>query len=233
VEITFYAFLPLYAFALRGLPGKTASRRWAGEAAGLALISSPRSHASLARRGSVDEDAVGAVQGLLDLPSFFDQFPLGMGLAVLRPIDRFSVLGWAIALICFWAVSTQSGLDEPTTRRSTSPAITSMRSWASACCCRPCSATSGAVLCAAFWPTQRSATSGSSPTASTCARLRVHGAERVGGPDQGRRAPARVPRVARVRFGGHRRGCLGQLQDRGAPAIEAQAPGAHLAPGAR
>lgn len=29
----------------------------------------------------------------------------------LRPLDRFPVLGWLIALVSFWTVSTQIGLD--------------------------------------------------------------------------------------------------------------------------
>ena len=38
VEVTFYAMLPLYALAIRGLPAGTAGRRWRAEVAGLALL---------------------------------------------------------------------------------------------------------------------------------------------------------------------------------------------------
>jgi peptidoglycan/LPS O-acetylase OafA/YrhL len=61
---------------------------------------------------------------LIALPAYLDQFALGMGLAVLtvwldgrpRPprlvalLDRRPAVAWAVALVAFWAVSTQIGL---------------------------------------------------------------------------------------------------------------------------
>jgi peptidoglycan/LPS O-acetylase OafA/YrhL len=60
---------------------------------------------------------------LVVLPAYLDHFALGMGLAVLsvwlerreglpavlRPLDRFPGLGWAVAAVAFWAVATQIG----------------------------------------------------------------------------------------------------------------------------
>ena len=81
----------------------------------------------------LDDDSIVGTADLLLLPAFLDQFAIGMGLAVLsvalagkrlpgvlRPIDRFPVLGWLIALVALWLVSTQiglkgiGGLEEPT-----------------------------------------------------------------------------------------------------------------------
>ncbi len=78
------------------------------------------------RMSHAEPDYAAAVQGLLYLPAYLDQFAIGMGLAVmsvaiadrdgdlwrwLRPIDRFPVIGWVLALVAFWAVSTQIGYD--------------------------------------------------------------------------------------------------------------------------
>ena len=127
VEVAFYAFLPLYALALRGLPRRTPRRGWAGEAAGLAAIFiAAVAYKTWVLRGQLDQDRINeGLQELLYLPAFLDQFALGMGLAVLsvalagrerlpvvlRPLDRFPVLGWLIALGSFWVVSTQIGLE--------------------------------------------------------------------------------------------------------------------------
>src|SRR5919202_2640 len=60
---------------------------------------------------------------LIGLPSYLDQFALGMGLAVLtiwlrdhrppaviRVIDRFPGIPWLVAAVAFWAVSTRIGI---------------------------------------------------------------------------------------------------------------------------
>ncbi|HEY6781013.1 MAG TPA: acyltransferase, partial [Thermoleophilaceae bacterium] len=126
-ELSFYAFLPLFALALRALPLRTRRARYLSEAAALVLISLIAVAWKLWRVSlAADPDHANAVQGLLYLPAFLDQFAIGMGLAVmsvaiaerggelwrwLRPIDRLPALGWALALVAFWAVSTRIGLD--------------------------------------------------------------------------------------------------------------------------
>ena len=136
VEVSFYAFLPLYALAIRALPGRDDRGRYRTEVAGLAVLVL----VAVAWQGwrvsaAAEPDHANAVQGLLYLPAFLDQFAMGMGLAVLsvwvgarktlpswlRPLDRFPSLGWILALVAFWVVSTQigltgrDGLEEPTT----------------------------------------------------------------------------------------------------------------------
>jgi peptidoglycan/LPS O-acetylase OafA/YrhL len=57
-------------------------------------------------------------------PAYLHQFAVGIGLAVasvwlgsgvtprvLRPLERFPGIAWALALVAFWAVSTQIGID--------------------------------------------------------------------------------------------------------------------------
>jgi peptidoglycan/LPS O-acetylase OafA/YrhL len=125
VEVTFYAFLPLWALLMRRLPARGERSRLLTEAAGLVVLVVVAFAWQRWRLASAADPAhANAVQGLLFLPAFLDQFALGMALAVvsvaiadrprlpavLRPLDRFPALGWALALVAFWAVSTQIGL---------------------------------------------------------------------------------------------------------------------------
>jgi peptidoglycan/LPS O-acetylase OafA/YrhL len=126
VEVTFYAFLPLWAGLMRRLPARDERSRYLTEAVGLVVLVVVAFAWQRWRLSSAaDPGHANATQGLLYLPAFLDQFALGMALAVasvaiadrpglpaaLRPLDRFPVLGWALALAAFWAVSTQIGLD--------------------------------------------------------------------------------------------------------------------------
>jgi peptidoglycan/LPS O-acetylase OafA/YrhL len=126
VEVTFYAFLPLYALVMRRLPGRSRRGRMRGELWGLAaLVLVAVVYQAVLVSSADDPNAASDVQGLLYLPAFLDQFAIGMGLAVasvaladrevlpgpLRTLERFPGLAWAGALVAFWAVSTQIGLD--------------------------------------------------------------------------------------------------------------------------
>ena len=119
VEVTFYAFLPLWAFAARRLFGQ----RWRAELIALALLWL----ASLAYKvyavRQVPPSSLASGPWLQPLPNFLDQFAVGMALAVLsvrrangaelrlfRVIDRRPEIAWVLALVAFWAVSTQIGL---------------------------------------------------------------------------------------------------------------------------
>ena len=85
VEVSFYAFLPLCALADAAAAGARRRRPPATEAG------RPRGRSSLVAfawqllarlEPRADPDHAGAVQGLLYLPAFLDQFALGMALAV-------------------------------------------------------------------------------------------------------------------------------------------------------
>jgi peptidoglycan/LPS O-acetylase OafA/YrhL len=117
VEVTFYALLPAWAFAMRRM-----SFRW--ELAALALmfvVSVVYKVWALRHR---PPGALNNAPYLQTLPNFLDQFSIGMALAVLtaeweragrvpRAVDalrRHDWLPWVFAALAFWAVSTQIGL---------------------------------------------------------------------------------------------------------------------------
>jgi peptidoglycan/LPS O-acetylase OafA/YrhL len=124
IEIAFYAFLPLYALLMRALPGRTWTTRLRTEVAGLAVLFAIAVGWKLAVLSTMDPNNIQLSPELLGLPTFLDQFAVGMGLAVLSvwlerrgelprvlaPLDRFPSLAWLFALVAFWAASTQIGL---------------------------------------------------------------------------------------------------------------------------
>jgi peptidoglycan/LPS O-acetylase OafA/YrhL len=134
IEIAFYAFLPLYAVLMRALPGRTWTARMRTELGALAVLFLVGVGWKLVALSDVNPHDVVLTTELLALPAYFDQFALGMGLAVLSvwlerrgnlpralaPLNRFPSLSWGVALVAFWVVSTQIGLTarffEPATR---------------------------------------------------------------------------------------------------------------------
>ncbi|HEX8743152.1 MAG TPA: acyltransferase [Thermoleophilaceae bacterium] len=127
VEVSFYAFLPLWALLLRPLPGRGRPDVVAlQELAGLALLFVLSVAYKVWALRQTSPIALDSGPYLQPLPNFLDQFSIGMGLAVLtvwsqsrgeRPEPR--VIAWlrrwpsapfALALVAFWAVSTQIGL---------------------------------------------------------------------------------------------------------------------------
>lgn len=128
VEVTFYAFLPLWALALRRLPGRGNPDRVAlQEAAGLALLFAISVAYKVWALRHTSPIALDSGPWLQPLPNFLDQFALGMGLAVLtvwsqsrgsRPeprllafLRRWPSVPFLVAIAAFWAVSTQIGLN--------------------------------------------------------------------------------------------------------------------------
>ena len=120
VEASFYIFLPLWAFGMRRVRGRTRAARVRAELIGVAV---------LVAFGIVYNAAIGPPPGgrgmapHFALPAFIDYFALGMGLAVLsvafegrrvpaplRAVERFPVAPWAVALLAFVAVSKWIGL---------------------------------------------------------------------------------------------------------------------------
>jgi peptidoglycan/LPS O-acetylase OafA/YrhL len=116
VEVTFYALLPIWAFAMRRF-----SVRWELVALALLFAASSAYRAwALSQRGPTDLNNAVYLQ---TLPNFLDQFAIGMGLAVLTAhwervgrvpraaevLKRHDWLPWLCAAVAFWAVSTQIG----------------------------------------------------------------------------------------------------------------------------
>ena len=125
IEITFYAFLPLYAWAQRRLRGRGRGGGLRWEIAGLvalAVISEIWKGVLLAN-GNPRQVVI--TPALDALPAFLDQFALGMGLAVLsawievrgssprwvRRFDRVPTASWIFAAVAFYVVSKRIGIN--------------------------------------------------------------------------------------------------------------------------
>jgi peptidoglycan/LPS O-acetylase OafA/YrhL len=121
VEVTFYAFLPLWAVFLRRLPG--GARTELLGLLGLALIALAYRAALLA--GAADPAHANGARALLFLPGFLDHFALGMAMAVasveaqrrgalpaaVRWVERAPWLAWAGAAAAFVVVARGIGID--------------------------------------------------------------------------------------------------------------------------
>jgi peptidoglycan/LPS O-acetylase OafA/YrhL len=113
VELTFYAFLPLWAAAVRRVsPG----RRLRPELIGLGLLfcSSVAFQAFTTQYADPNRFGQSAAPWIEPLPNFLDHFALGMVLAVLslgRWRDRAApATTWLLAAFVVWVMSTQLGL---------------------------------------------------------------------------------------------------------------------------
>ena len=131
IEITFYAFLPVYAWVLARLGGRggpRGSRRgrsvFRPEIVGLvALVVVSEAWKAIVLAGQ-DPHQVVITPALDALPAFLDQFALGMGLAVLSVwielrgssprwvgrFDRLPGVSWAFAAVAFYVVSRRIGI---------------------------------------------------------------------------------------------------------------------------
>jgi peptidoglycan/LPS O-acetylase OafA/YrhL len=126
VEVTFYAFLPLWAWLLRRIRApteRTAILRREALALVALAVASLAWKAAFAWSGSPER--VVDSPWLHSLPAYLDQFALGMGLAVLtlwRPLSPklIPAAGIVLAAVAFWAVSVRIGIGyalfEPYTR---------------------------------------------------------------------------------------------------------------------
>ena len=115
VEVTFYAFLPLWALAVSRLG-------WRTELAALAALFAAGfgwKVIALAQASPSDVGPFASGPWLHTLPAFLDQFAVGMALAVVSargvPKRAEDALGhawpwWLLAAVAFWTVSTQIGL---------------------------------------------------------------------------------------------------------------------------
>ena len=151
----------MYAWIQRRIPARSRSAVLRSEVIGLlVLVVISQIWKALVLAGGNPHQIV--VTPMLDaLPSFFDQFAVGMGLALLsvwielegttprvvRVFDRYPGLAWLFAALAFWAVATQIGLGRffaPVERSaSTSRATGCTPRSPSGCCCPRSSAISG------------------------------------------------------------------------------------------
>ena len=124
IEVAFYAFLPLWAALMRRVPGATRAARVRSDAIAIGLLFVVGVAYKLVVLSGAGDGAVRITPELIALPAYFDQFALGMGLALVtvawpadaRPravqvVARFSGAGWLAAAVAFWAAATQIGLD--------------------------------------------------------------------------------------------------------------------------
>jgi peptidoglycan/LPS O-acetylase OafA/YrhL len=125
IEITFYAFLPLYAWAQRRLPRRGRRDALGWEVAGLValVVISEIWKGVLLANGNPHQVLI--TPALDALPAFLDQFALGMGLAVLSAwievrgrsprwvgrFDRAPSASWVLAAVAFYIVSKRIGIN--------------------------------------------------------------------------------------------------------------------------
>ena len=165
IEITFYAFLPLYAWAMRP-PGERAAgarrgdRSCASELIGLVVLVIVSEAWKAVVLGGQSPHQVVITPALDALPSFLDQFALGMGLAVvsawIEQRGTRSAMGASASTAprgCHgrsprWpstssasASGSAHGSSPPWGGGSTSGESGCTPRWRSACCCRRSSAT--------------------------------------------------------------------------------------------
>jgi peptidoglycan/LPS O-acetylase OafA/YrhL len=124
IEITFYAFLPLYAWALRRLPAHDRRARLRWEVVGLLMLVVVSEAWKAIVLAGQDPHQVVITPALDALPAFLDQFALGMGLAVFSAwielrgrspawmgrFDRVPWLSWVFAAVAFYVVSRRIGI---------------------------------------------------------------------------------------------------------------------------
>ncbi len=125
IEVAFYAFLPLFAYLMSRVPRASARARLRTELVAVGALIAVGVLYKLVVLSGADPDAVRITPALVALPAYFDQFGLGMLLAVitvglagrdrlpapLAVVERHPWLPWLVALIAFWASATQLGID--------------------------------------------------------------------------------------------------------------------------
>jgi peptidoglycan/LPS O-acetylase OafA/YrhL len=124
IEVAFYAFLPVYAWIQRRIPARSRTAVLRSELIGLLVLIVISQIWKAAVLGDGNAHQIVVTPMLDALPSYFDQFAFGMGLALLsvwielegttprfvRLFDRWPGIAWLFAAVAFWAVATQIGL---------------------------------------------------------------------------------------------------------------------------
>jgi peptidoglycan/LPS O-acetylase OafA/YrhL len=112
IEVTFYAFLPLWAWSLAKVRWRTPKARLRGELWALAALAAASIAFKVIVLAAQPAGPMQATWSLWSLPAYLDQFAVGMAIAllsvwweerpelprVLRPIDRFPSIAWLFAL---------------------------------------------------------------------------------------------------------------------------------------
>ena len=125
IEVAFYAFLPLFAYAMTRVRGATPQALLRTEVVAVSALIAVGVLYKLVVLAGADPDAVRITPALIALPAYLDQFGLGMLLAVitvglahrdslpapLALVERQPWLPWLVALIAFWVSATQLGID--------------------------------------------------------------------------------------------------------------------------
>src|SRR5205085_7846084 len=83
IEVSFYLFLPVWARAMRTLPGRDFGARLRDELIALGALFIAGVAWKLALLSSADPHQIRITPALESLPTFLDQFALGMALAVM------------------------------------------------------------------------------------------------------------------------------------------------------
>jgi peptidoglycan/LPS O-acetylase OafA/YrhL len=122
VEVTFYAFLPLWALAVRRI-ARNGGLRSELVALGCLFAASFAWQLFAVHSTNVNMFGLSAARWIEPLPNFLDQFAAGMALAVasvhfdrrgatriVRLVHRRPVVCWLMAAIAYWALSTRLGL---------------------------------------------------------------------------------------------------------------------------
>jgi len=124
IEVTFYAFLPLWAWALSRIRWRTPSTRLRGELCALGLLAAASIAFKVIVLAAQPAGPMRATWSLWSLPAYLDQFAVGMAIAllsvwwedrdelprILRPLDRFPSIAWLFALAALLVASAGLGL---------------------------------------------------------------------------------------------------------------------------
>jgi peptidoglycan/LPS O-acetylase OafA/YrhL len=122
VEVTFYAFLPIWAMALRRV-ARSGGVRSEFVALGGLFIASFAWQLFAVHSTNVNLFGASAARWIEPLPNFLDQFAVGMALAVasvhcanqgatriVRLVHRWPSVCWLTAAVAYWSLSTRIGL---------------------------------------------------------------------------------------------------------------------------
>jgi len=124
IEMTFYAFLPLWAWALAKIRWRTPASRLRGELWLLAALAAASIAFKVIVLAAQPAGPMEATWSLWTLPAYLDQFAVGMAIALfsvwweerpelprlLRPLDRFPSISWLFALAALLVVSAGIGV---------------------------------------------------------------------------------------------------------------------------
>ncbi len=127
IEVAFYVFVPVWAWVGRTVDRRRTTDGWVRrEVIGLIVLALCSEIWKLAVLSPQNPHQVVITPALDSLPTFLDQFSLGMGLAVLGTwlelrdgppprwlgrFDRCSGLSWLVAVLAFWIVAKHAGID--------------------------------------------------------------------------------------------------------------------------